>query len=115
MAYVESAIATAFPFVHGQRTMGFIPGVFRGSPKVEAEAGRVPPGQYVTRDFPVLSAGPTPNIPLDKWRFTVSGQVDKPLAWAWQGHRGLPAAHGTIRLHPLTKWAQLGTRRTAVS
>ena len=41
-------------------------------------AGRVPPGQYLTDDFPVLSAGPTPTVPLDDWRFTISGEVDEP-------------------------------------
>ena len=38
-------------------------------PQVDAE--RVPPGQYVTRDFPVLSAGPTPRTPLDEWTFAI--------------------------------------------
>ena len=36
-------------------------------------AGRVPPGQYVTRDFPVLSAGPTPHTPLAQWSFKLEG------------------------------------------
>ena len=40
----------------------------------EAEpAGRVPPGQYVTHDFPVLSAGPTPHTPLSDWTFSIEG------------------------------------------
>jgi hypothetical protein len=30
---------------------------------------RLPPGQYVTMDFPVLSAGPTPQIKLENWTF----------------------------------------------
>ena len=33
--------------------------------------GRLPPGQYLTDDFPVLSAGPTPQVPLDRWAFTI--------------------------------------------
>lgn len=33
---------------------------------------RLPPGQYVTEDFPVLSAGPTPHIPHDRWSFTLT-------------------------------------------
>ena len=32
----------------------------------QVDATRVPPGQYVTSDFPVLSAGPTPRTPLDR-------------------------------------------------
>jgi DMSO/TMAO reductase YedYZ molybdopterin-dependent catalytic subunit len=45
-----------------------------------ADPSRVPPGQYVTRGFPVLSAGPTPHTALDDWSFTISGQVDKPVS-----------------------------------
>jgi hypothetical protein len=38
----------------------------------EVDPTRVPPGQYVVSDYPVLSAGPTPRTPLDEWSFTVS-------------------------------------------
>jgi DMSO/TMAO reductase YedYZ molybdopterin-dependent catalytic subunit len=95
--------------------MGFISRGFRGRPKVEAEAGRVPPGQYVTRDFPVLSAGPTPDVPLDQWRFTISGQVDKPLAWSWQEFTALPAEDVTVDIHCVTKWTKLDTAWKGVS
>jgi DMSO/TMAO reductase YedYZ molybdopterin-dependent catalytic subunit len=95
--------------------MGFISRGFRGRPKVEAEAGRVPPGQYVTHDFPVLSAGPTPDIPLDQWRFTISGQVDKPLTWSWQELMALPAEDVTVDIHCVTKWTKLDTAWKGVS
>ena len=95
--------------------MGFISRGFRGRPKVDAEAGRVPPGQYVTHDFPVLSAGPTPDVPLDQWRFTVSGQVDKPLSWSWQELMALPAEDVTVDIHCVTKWTKLDTAWKGVS
>jgi DMSO/TMAO reductase YedYZ molybdopterin-dependent catalytic subunit len=95
--------------------MGFISRGFRGRPKVEAEAGRIPPGQYVTRDFPVLSAGPTPDIPLDQWRFTISGQVDKALAWTWPELMALPAEDVTVDIHCVTKWTKLDTPWKGVS
>jgi DMSO/TMAO reductase YedYZ molybdopterin-dependent catalytic subunit len=95
--------------------MSFISRGFRGRPKVEAEAGRVPPGQYVTADFPVLSAGPTPNVPLDKWSFTISGQVDKPLAWSWQELLALPAEDVKVDIHCVTKWTKLDTTWKGVS
>jgi DMSO/TMAO reductase YedYZ molybdopterin-dependent catalytic subunit len=50
----------------------------------EAPEGRVPPGQYVTHDFPVLSAGPTPHTPLTKWTFSIGGASDGPKSWTWQ-------------------------------
>jgi DMSO/TMAO reductase YedYZ molybdopterin-dependent catalytic subunit len=95
--------------------MSFISRGFRGRPKVEAEAGRVPPGQYVTADFPVLSAGPTPSVPLNEWRFTISGQVDKPLAWSWQELLALPAEDVTVDIHCVTKWTKLDTTWKGVS
>src|SRR6266699_2937459 len=49
---------------------------FRGRRRDDAPPDRVPPGQYITDDFPVLSAGPTPHTPLDEWDFTIVGEVD---------------------------------------
>ena len=49
--------------------MSFISRAFRGRPRDEAPAGRLPPGQYLVTDFPVLSAGPTPRTPLTDWSF----------------------------------------------
>jgi DMSO/TMAO reductase YedYZ molybdopterin-dependent catalytic subunit len=95
--------------------MGFISRGFRGRPKVEAEAGRVPPGQYVTHDFPVLSAGPTPDVPLDQWRFTIRGQVDKPVAWSWEELIALPSEDVTVDIHCVTKWTKLDTVWKGVS
>ena len=95
--------------------MSFISRGFRGRPKVEAEAGRVPPGQDVTSDFPVLSAGPTPNVPLNEWRLTISGQVDRPLAWSWQELLALPAEDVTVDIHCVTKWTKLDTTWKGVS
>jgi DMSO/TMAO reductase YedYZ molybdopterin-dependent catalytic subunit len=95
--------------------MGFISRGFRGRPKVEAEAGRIPPGQYVTRDFPVLSAGPTPDIALDRWQFTINGQVDKPATWTWQELMTLPSEDVTVDIHCVTKWTKLDTRWKGVS
>jgi DMSO/TMAO reductase YedYZ molybdopterin-dependent catalytic subunit len=63
---------------------------FRGR-RPAVDATRVPPGQYVTNDFPVLSAGPTPHAPLDEWSFTISGAVDEPVSWPWMEFIALPA------------------------
>jgi DMSO/TMAO reductase YedYZ molybdopterin-dependent catalytic subunit len=49
---------------------------FHGRRHDEAEAARLAPGQYLTQDFPVLSAGPTPHQPLDAWTFEIRGKVD---------------------------------------
>ena len=52
-------------------------GFHRRRQDLAENAGRVPPGQYVTKDFPVLSAGPTPHTPLDRWSFAV-GRPPRP-------------------------------------
>jgi len=88
---------------------------FRGRRSEHVEAGRVPPGQYVTPDFPVLSAGPTPHTPLQEWSFTVGGAVDEPVSWTWEEFIALPAETVTVDIHCVTKWSKLGTAWKGVS
>ena len=65
---------------------------FTGRRRASVDPARVPPGQYVTDDFPVLSAGPTPHRPLESWSFTIRGAVDDPVSWSWEELRALVAA-----------------------
>ena len=52
-----------------------------------ADAGRVPPGQYLTADFPVLSAGPTPHTALADWSFSIRwAGADEPGFWERYGY-----------------------------
>jgi DMSO/TMAO reductase YedYZ molybdopterin-dependent catalytic subunit len=88
---------------------------FTGRRHGDADPMRVPPGQYVTRDFPVLSAGPTPEVDLTRWTFTVDGEVDEPASWSWEQFRALPAEDITRDIHCVTKWSKLDTRWTGVS
>ena len=80
----------------------------------EAAAGRVPPGQYVTHDFPVLSAGPTPHTPLANWTFAIEG-AREPKSWTWQEFQALPAETVTVDIHCVTRWSKLDTTWTGVS
>src|SRR5580693_2113214 len=73
-----------------------------------APAGRVPPGQYVTEDFPVLSAGPTPHTPLGDWTFSIAGGSE-PKSWTWEEFRALPADTVTVDIHCVTRWSKLDT------
>jgi hypothetical protein len=41
----------------------------------QSESKRLPPGQHLTGDFPVLSAGPTPHTPLDAWTFALEAEM----------------------------------------
>jgi DMSO/TMAO reductase YedYZ molybdopterin-dependent catalytic subunit len=82
--------------------------------RAEAPAGRVPPGQYVTADFPVLSAGPTPHTPLSKWTFSIDGGAE-PKSWTWEEFRALPAETLTTDIHCVTRWSKLDTVWEGVS
>jgi DMSO/TMAO reductase YedYZ molybdopterin-dependent catalytic subunit len=87
---------------------------FRGRrPQVDPE--RIPPGQYLVGDFPVLSAGPTPRTPLDEWSFTISGSVDEPVSWPWEEFLALPSETPTVDIHCVTKWSKLDTTWKGVS
>ena len=69
----------------------------------------LPPGQYLTTDFPVLSAGPTPRVPLDRWRFTVTTEAGASRSWTWDELLALPHEDVTVDIHCVTKWSKLGT------
>jgi DMSO/TMAO reductase YedYZ molybdopterin-dependent catalytic subunit len=78
-------------------------------------ASRTPPGQYLTTDFPVLSAGPTPHTPLDQWSFYIEGLVREPLTWTWSEFTALPAREWTVDISCVTKWTKLDMRWYGVS
>ena len=86
------------------------------SRRPRGDPARVPPGQYVTEDFPVLSAGPTPRAPLDRWSFALRDVDDRELAtWRWGELLALPSSTITVDIHCVTKWSKLGTRWKGVT
>jgi len=88
---------------------------FTGRRHPEVDPSRVPPGQYVTTDFPVLSAGPTPRVSTADWRFTIDGAVAAPASWSWEELLALPQETFTVDIHCVTKWSKLDTVWTGVS
>ena len=78
-------------------------------------ANRIPPGQHEVKDFPVLSAGPTPRVNLGQWTFTIEGLVRQPARWSWAEFSQLPAQSWVVDIHCVTKWTKLDTRWTGVS
>jgi len=75
----------------------------------------LPPGQYVTEDFPVLSAGPTPHVPLEQWEFAIDDGKDVLRRWSWRAFRELPSEHITADIHCVTRWSKLDTAWEGVS
>jgi DMSO/TMAO reductase YedYZ molybdopterin-dependent catalytic subunit len=88
---------------------------FRGRRAAEADPARIPPGQYITRDFPVLSAGPTPHTALELWDFSIVGELREPRRWAWEEFRALPSEEITSDIHCVNKWSKLDTVWRGVS
>ena len=88
---------------------------FHGRRRSDADPARLPPGQYLTDDFPVLSAGPTPRTPLAEWDFTIRGAVDPPVSWTWDEFLALPSETPTVDIHCVTKWSKLDTTWRGVS
>jgi DMSO/TMAO reductase YedYZ molybdopterin-dependent catalytic subunit len=85
----------------------------RGTPAGVEE--RVPPGQYVTDGFPVLSAGPTPHTPLTEWTFSIRRGGRDLRSWSWEEIRALPAETVTVDIHCVTRWSKLDTQWRGVS
>ncbi len=88
---------------------------FRGRRQKSELSGRIPPGQYLERGFPVLSAGPTPHTPLANWDFSIVGEVDQPKRWSWDEFHALPRETVTKDIHCVTKWSKLDTHWEGVS
>ncbi|MBY8874708.1 sulfite oxidase-like oxidoreductase [Micromonospora sp. PLK6-60] len=75
----------------------------------------LPPGQYLTEDFPVLSAGPTPRVPLDTWQFVISTETGAEFRWSWDELMALPQETPTVDIHCVTRWSKFGTSWQGVS
>ena len=88
---------------------------FVGRHRPASDSSRLPPGQYLERGFPVLSAGPTPHTPLDQWTFRIDGEVDNSVSWTWQELLALPAETPTVDIHCVTKWSKFDTKWKGVS
>ena len=89
--------------------MSFVSRGFRGRRReTDVDPTRVPPGQHVTTDFPVLSAGPTPHTSLDEWTFSIVNGDEK-KAWSWDEFQALPHEEVTVDIHCVTRWSKLDT------
>ncbi len=90
-------------------TRGFI-----GRRQPPATAKRLPPGQHLVDDFPVLSAGPTPRIPTERWRFTLKVGPRPVRSWTWEEMNALRQTELTRDIHCVTTWSKFDTRWSGV-
>ena len=82
---------------------------FRSRRQGEGLTNRIPPGQYVTTDFPVLSAGPTPQVTLEEWTFALQLDGLQLGKWTWAEFQALPQTTIKTDIHCVTKWSKLDT------
>ena len=82
------------------------PGVARAPTSVD-DPDRVPPGQHLTPGWPVLHVGSMPTTDLDRWRFVVTGLVERRVVLSFDELRALPAATVTTDFHCVTGWSRL--------
>src|SRR6266540_3609204 len=82
---------------------------FRSKRQEQTPKNRLPPGQYVTTDFPVLSAGPTPQIKLGDWTFALQLGGSLLGKWNWAEFEALPQTTIRTDIHCVTKWSKLDT------
>ena len=88
---------------------------FTGKQRGRGSPDRVPPGQYITPDFPVLSAGPTPRVSPADWDFRIRGAVGQEVRWTWEEFHALPREDVKVDIHCVTKWSKLDTHWSGVS
>jgi DMSO/TMAO reductase YedYZ molybdopterin-dependent catalytic subunit len=93
--------------------MGFFSNGFSGRRRPEVPG--LPPGQYVTTSFPVLSTGPTPRVDTDDWQFTIATETGAVHRWSWDEFRALPAEDVSTDIHCVTTWSKFGTSWRGVS
>jgi DMSO/TMAO reductase YedYZ molybdopterin-dependent catalytic subunit len=78
-------------------------------------SARVPPGQHLTRDFPVLSAGPTPETKLSEWTFALEDGASPLAEWTWEQFNALPQTDVKVDIHCVTTWSKLDTNWRGVT
>jgi len=70
------------------------------------EAERLPPGQHLVTDWPVLDLGMHPEVPTSRWRLQVFGAVERPLIWDWAAFQALPQSRAVSDIHCVTTWSR---------
>jgi DMSO/TMAO reductase YedYZ molybdopterin-dependent catalytic subunit len=82
---------------------------FKSKRQTQVARDRVPPGQYVTADFPILSAGPTPQIKVSEWKLALQLGGSLLGVWTWEAFEALPQTTIKTDIHCVTKWSKLDT------
>lgn len=78
-------------------------------------AQRIPPGQRLTKEFPVLHHGAVPQIDHAKWTFHIFGLVEKERTLNFSEFTALPQVKVKADIHCVTTWSRLDNLWQGVS
>lgn len=69
---------------------------------------KLPPGQTLVQDWPVLSAGSTPQVDTEEWQFSIRTETGAVHEWSWDEIHALGVEDITVDIHCVTHWSKLG-------
>lgn len=90
-------------------------GKFLTGQQSRPEDARLPPGQHLVRNWPVLDLGQTPNVPKEVWRMDIAGLVDNPQAWSFADLLAQPQTRKVTDIHCVTSWSRYDNRWDGVT
>ncbi|MHC2534160.1 sulfite oxidase-like oxidoreductase [Bradyrhizobium diazoefficiens] len=70
------------------------------------EDQRLPPGQHLTKDWPVLDLGVVPPVSRDRWRLDVYGAIEHPVFWTFAEFTAQKQVQFTSDIHCVTTWSR---------
>lgn len=79
------------------------------------ETERLPPGQHLVKNWPVLDLGEQPAISLDDWTLELRGLVETPLALTWADFQSMQQSTHVSDIHCVTTWSRYDNRWEGVS
>src|SRR5215218_7850604 len=81
----------------------------------DPERDRLPPGQRLVRDWPVLDLGAQPNVTPEKFRLDVDGVVEHKLSLRLDEFMALPQSESVSDIHCVTQWSRYDNHWKGVS
>jgi DMSO/TMAO reductase YedYZ molybdopterin-dependent catalytic subunit len=81
-------------------------GKFLTARHARPEEQRLPPGQHIVRDWPVLDLGRQPEVSRERWRLKVGGMVARPVTLDWAAFMALPQTDLRSDIHCVTSWSR---------
>ncbi|QND48762.1 sulfite oxidase-like oxidoreductase [Rhizobium lusitanum] len=79
------------------------------------ETERLPPGQHLVKNWPVLDLGQQPQVSLSSWRLDVRGLVETPLSLDWTAFQAIEQSSKVSDIHCVTTWSRYDNRWEGVS